>query len=102
MKLSDIADILSATGLPVAFDHFNDAQALPFIVYLVAGNQSEPAEDAQWHMIEEIQVELYSKEKSTSLEETVESALADFYFEKSEGYLIDEQMYMVTYQFLLY
>lgn len=96
-------DIDQTTGLPIAFDHFRVSQALPYLVYIVIGNNNVSADNSVYYTAPEIQLELYTENKSESTEATVENVLdsVPFFYTKDEGYLTDEQMYMVTYQFSL-
>lgn len=86
--------------LPVAYDHFEKPQELPYIVYLVTDSNSFAADNHAYYATDNVQIELYSESKNMSLEESVEDVLndCDVFFSKSEGYLADEQMYMVTYR----
>ena len=101
MTLEELHTLLSATEIPVAMDHFLTSQPLPYMVYIIPNDDTFPADNSTYHISPIIQVELYSIKKDQELETTVETALAGFYFTKQEGYLDDEQMYMVTYQFAL-
>lgn len=101
MTLEELNTLLNTASLPVAFDHFKEPQRLPYIVYIVAGNDTEAADNVAWSVEQRVQVELYSDNKDQALEETVENILSGFYFEKDEGYLTDDEMYMVTYTFSL-
>ena len=103
MTLEDLKDLLDTTDLPVAFDHFNTEQALPYMAYIVTGNDSFAADGTVYYTAPNIQLELYTKFKDETTEGTVEAVLngVPFFYTKAEGYLPDEQMYMVTYQFTL-
>lgn len=103
MTLEELKDILDTSELPVAFDHFVTEQTLPYLVYIVADNQNTPADNKVWYTAPQIQLELYTNLKNETTEGTVEAILdsVPFFYTKAEGYLPDEQMYMVTYQFTL-
>lgn len=103
MTLEELNTLLKTTKLPVAFDHFKTEQELPYLVYIVTGNNNFPADNRMYHTDAVIQLELYTLFKSEDTESTVESVLdgVPFFYTKTEGYLPDEQMYMVTYQFTL-
>lgn len=96
-------DRVQTTGLPIAFDHFRTAQKLPYLVYIVIANDNVPADNGTYYTTPQIQLELYTENKDEGTESTVESLLdsVPFFYTKSEGYLNSEQMYMVTYQFIL-
>lgn len=103
MTLEELKDILDTSELPVAFDHFVTEQTLPYLVYIVADNVSFFAEGKTYYTAPVIQLELYTALKDETTEGTVEAILdgAPFAYTKAEGFLPDEQMYMVTYAFTL-
>lgn len=101
MTLEEFVNLFDGTQVPIAFDHFKTAQKLPYMVYTIIGNNNMPADDVVYYTTPQIQLELYSVSKNTTLEATIENVLNGFFYEKNEGYLFDEQMYMVTYQFTL-
>lgn len=101
MTLEEFKTLLERTTLPCAFDHFKTPQSLPYLIYLVTENSEFSADNVNYHTDPVIQVELYTEIKNQTLEETVENVLGGFFFTKDEGYLSDEQMYLVTYQLTL-
>lgn len=101
MTLEEFVNLFDGTQVPIAFDHFKTAQKLPYMVYTIISNNNMPADDVVYYTTPQIQLELYSVSKNTTLEATIENVLNGFFYEKNEGYLFDEQMYMVTYQFTL-
>lgn len=101
MTLEEFVNLFDGTQVPIAFDHFKTAQKLPYMVYTIISNNNMPADDKVYYTTPQIQLELYSASKNPTLETTVENVLDGFFYEKDEGYLFDEQMYMVTYQFTL-
>lgn len=103
MTLAELKSLLETSHLPVAFDHFVAEQTLPYLVYIVADNNNFPADDKAFYTAPQIQLELYTNLKNETTEGTVETILnsVPFFYTKAEGYLPDEQMYMVTYQFTL-
>ena len=103
MTLEELKDLLDTTDLPVAFDHFRTEQALPYLVYIVTGDTVFAADNSAYYTAPVIQLELYTAYKSETTEGAVETVLQSvpFFYTKAEGYLPDEQMYMVTYTFTL-
>lgn len=103
MTLAELNTLLATSNLPVAFDHFKTPQMLPYLVYIVISNDNFPADNGVYYTHPEIQLELYSELKDIETETTVENILnsVPFFYTKDEGYLTDERMYMVTYQFSL-
>lgn len=102
MTLKELKELLETSQMPVAFNHFKTAQKLPYIVYIIADNNQLAADNVVYHSDPFIQVELYTERKDMDSEATVESLIGPLYFyTKEEGYLPDEQMYLVTYRFTL-
>ena len=102
MTLKELKTLLETSQMPVAFNHFKTAQKLPYIVYIIADNNQLAADNVVYHSDPVIQVELYTVRKETDTEATVESLIGPlFFYTKEEGYLPDEQMYLVTYRFTL-
>lgn len=99
-NLEELYEALASLGLPVAFDHFEVAQELPYIIYIVTDSNDFAADNIAYYASDNVQIELYNEVKSKDRESAVENLLRSYgvYFAKSEGYLPDEQMYMVTYQ----
>lgn len=102
MTLKELKELLETSQMPVAFNHFKTAQKLPYIVYIIADNNQLAADNVVYHSDPFIQVELYTERKDMDSEATVESLIGPlFFYTKEEGYLPDEQMYLVTYRFTL-
>ena len=105
MTLEKLADVLSSTGLPVAYycfpsdDPENPVPPLPFLVYLVTGTNNFSADGIVYHCIQSVQIELYTDLKDPALEAVVEKALADagIYWERSETYIESERCWETIY-----
>lgn len=103
MTLEEFAKQLETAGFPVAFYEFpkEEPHDPPFICYLTPGASQFGADGVVYYSGTKVQVELYTLQKDLEAEKKVETALASFYFQKDEGYLEDEKIYMVTYQLSL-
>lgn len=101
MTLAEFVDLFEHCGIPIAFDHFATEQSLPYMVYIISANDQFAADNITYHSDPEIQLELYTEQKDSTSEATVEGLISGFYFTKEEGYLDSEQMYMVAYRFVL-
>ena len=102
MNYSEIFSILSETGLPVTYDHWeeSDVPPLPYLVFRFPDEESIPADDCIWVMVADLDIELYCDNKSFETEETVETVLknAGFIYEKSERYIASERLYETLYE----
>lgn len=103
MTYQAIATLAASAGLPTAYYQFPmaEAQAPPFLVWLITGSADEYADNSNYQRIETCQFELYTDAKDFALEQTVEAALsgAGLTWRKDEGFLDSERMHMTTYQF---
>lgn len=100
MTLVEIKNLLSTTGIPVAYRCFpeGDAPDLPFICFLEKGSNNLAADGSVYHTVRKIDIELYTKNKDTSKETLVETALSGLFWNKTEEYLDDEQCYQLIYE----
>lgn len=94
---------ISGFSKKVAYRAFpeSEAPALPFICYLDTATSNFVADNKVYAVIQEIDIELYSKTKDTTSEGLIEATLAanSIVWEKYEEYLEDEQVYEVIYTF---
>lgn len=99
MTLAELYTQLLTTKLPVAYNAFpiGNAPALPFICYRATDTDNFPADNGVYLPVQNVDVELYTENKSPTDEATVESALSGFVWEKSEDYIPDERMFCITY-----
>ena len=101
MTYKEIADALASAGYPVVYRAWkeNEAPGLPYICYYYPSMNPETADDTHHAEIYQLNVELYTKNKSFDVENNVEQALlnAGLVFAKEEDYLSDENMYEVLY-----
>jgi len=99
MTLIELYTRLSETGLPVAYYCFPEGEApnLPFVCYLVVSSSNFTADGKVYYPVQNIDIELYSKNKDTVSEALIEDALTDIVWEKSETYLDDEKCFEVVY-----
>ena len=105
MTLAEITSILkSIPGFEkkVAYRAFpkGKAPALPFICYLATQTNNFNADNHVYHVIQGVDIELYTRRKDYTSEAAVEAALNanNIIWEKYEEYLDDEEMYMITYE----
>lgn len=99
MTLQELEGILSTTGIPVAYNVFKEPQNPPYICYIDTQSDNIGADNEVWAVVQDVQIELYTKIKSPSLESKVETALqnAVVFFQSDEEFLDDEKVYVKTY-----
>ena len=101
MNLKTILDTLS---YPVAYDHFNTATSTPFIVYRRFASDNFSADNKVYKKFNNYYIELYTAEKSPSIEEALENLLDtnEIYYEvESEEFIQDEKVYEIMYSISL-
>lgn len=79
------------------------APKLPFICYLETNTNNFNADAKVYVKRQYVDIELYTRLKSPSVEELVESALDDnkLVWEKYEEYIDSEEVYQITYEVLI-
>lgn len=104
-ELFQLLDSIQGFKNKVAYRMFpkNNAPALPFIVYYSQGTDNQFGDNQTFHVVEDINICLYSKNKDTSSESAIESALntAKIPWNKSEAYIDSEEVYEITYEITL-
>lgn len=102
MTYEEVFEALQETGLPVTYEAFaspDDIPELPYIVFTYPENRDTYADNRNYGQIVQLDVRLYTKRKSISVERAVEAVLNQFigtYFKQSE-YVSADAMQETTY-----
>lgn len=99
MTIQEVKTMLEAVGIPVAYDHYENDQALPYIVFKETSTRTLSRDDAVGVKIATIQVELYTKSRNLTLEELLEAAMADMIWRRTLDFDDDEYVYSSFYEF---
>ncbi len=99
MNLKNLFAVLRTTGLSVVYRQWEQAPALPYLVYYVSDSANFGADNAVYLETLNCTVELYSDKKHPETEALVENAFraADLYYEKSESWIAEESLCLVAY-----
>ena len=101
--MDKLLEMLKDTGLPFAYDHFTEGEAVdpPFICYLLPGSHNFAADGRVYHKVSIVHLELYTDEKNSSLEQAVEAVLdsGEIFYDKTEVWIGSEKLYEVLYTF---
>lgn len=101
MTLTEIYNMVVQVGVPVAYYQFSNdtAKEPPFICYYYPNDDDFSADNINYARINQLVIELYTDNKDFALESQLETVLIqhDMYFDKTEVYIDDEKMYMITY-----
>lgn len=104
-KLFTLLDAITGFKDKVAYRMFpvGAAPALPFIVFYSQGTDNAFGDNQTYHVVEDVNVCLYTKDKDTTSESALESALntAKIPWNKSEVYIDTEECYEITYAITL-
>lgn len=100
MTLEQVADMLAATGYPVAFQEWKQGAVppLPYIIYLSPYTNNFAADGAAYYVVNHVKIELYSKLKDPVAEGKVEQALSSFFWQKETYYLDTEKCFQTLYE----
>lgn len=79
------------------------APKLPFICYLATATDNFDADDSVYHVLQGVDVELYTQKKSVETEELVEAKFAELniVWDKYEEWLDSENCYEIVYSITL-
>ena len=100
MILEELYLILKSTGLPVAYSHFNVRKSPPYITYLSAYSSNFNADNRVYKKIDNIQIELYTKNKDLEVEKKLEDLLDEneIAYETTEGWIDSEKLFQKIYE----
>lgn len=93
-RLSEISEIKNK----VAFNHFSEAQTLPFAVYDFS-QSSEGADDLHNLLRTSVVVTLYQDMRDFNLEKKILKAFEDVSVNTYNDYISEERMYMTEFEF---
>ena len=104
MTLVELKRLLDTTGYPVAYSHFNEPKATPFITYLVTYSSNFHADNKVHKKINNVDIELYTDKKDLQAEEKLESILDDqeLPYDKVETFISEEKLYQIIYEVRLF
>ena len=102
MTHTEIATMVASIGLPYAYYQFPEGtgQTPPFVVFFYSQTDDVYADDSNYQRIEQLNIELYTREKDFEKEATVEGILQNsgLSYYKEENYIDSEKMYQIAYE----
>ena len=102
MSYEEINEMMLEMGLPFAYHHFTEGESPkpPFLIFLSPGENTFSADNLMYHSFKELNIELYTDEKSPDAEEKVEEIFFqhNIYYTKTETWIESEKLYEVLYQ----
>lgn len=101
MTYENIVLMLEETGLPLAYDHFEEGESPdpPFLIFLFPRSDNFVADGRVYQKINELHIELYTDRKQPDVEARLEAVLDDRgqVYDKSEVWIPEEKLYEVLY-----
>ena len=98
-----IVEIVKETGLPFAYDHFEEGESPepPFLCYLLPESNNFSADGKVYLKVTVVNLELYTDSKAPDTEKKIEDILDknSIYYEKTEVWIESEKLYEVLYTF---
>ena len=110
MKYTEVKAMLDTIkttyGVPFTYYSFPEKEApeLPYLVFYYPSSSNFAASDGVYQKVEALTIELYTENKDFALEANVESVLESYgiVWDKSEDYIQNEHMFMITYETEIY
>ena len=103
MSLTELKEVLEATGLPVAYLAFKTAQQLPFIVYREVNTDNFFADNKVYKKCLYVDIELYTENKAIETEEIIETILFEneIAWNATDTHIEAEEMFQRVYEIKL-
>jgi hypothetical protein len=105
MRLPELRAILEQTGFPVTYSHFKEdperpIPSPPYIAYLVTYSSNLHADNKVYKKIDNIQIELYTREKELDTESILETILDEneIPYDWTETYIESEGLFQKLYE----
>jgi len=100
VNLVELKRLLDATGFPVAYSHFNEQKATPFITYLVTYSSNFHADNKVHKKIHNADIELYTNKKDLSAESILENILDEnsIPYDTIETFIESEKLFQKIYE----
>ena len=104
MTYQNLSDILSCSGIPFAFHHWESPPDPPYGVYYDEGTANLFADNRVYVSIRDLTLELYLAQRDEAFESGFESLLdeAEVPWEKSVTYIESLRLYQISYETEVY
>lgn len=102
MTYKEVWEMLSETGIPAAYHHFDEGNAPepPFICFFYTEDNDLKADDTNYQHIEHLVIELYTDNKDFQTEKAARDVLTahGLVYSSSEDYIATERLYEVVFE----
>lgn len=98
MSTEEIIKLIKNYDVQSSFSHFSEEVTPPFITYLIDGTSNFDADDSVYYQVDNIRLELYTRENIIDEEKKLETYLTSnqILWEKTAEDWIDEEKVMMT------
>ncbi|MFQ6793786.1 MAG: hypothetical protein ACLRT4_13590 [Thomasclavelia sp.] len=98
MSTEEIIKLIKNYDVQSSFSHFSKEVTPPFITYLIDGTSNFDADDSVYYQVDNIRLELYTRENIIDEEKKLETYLTSnqILWEKTAEDWIDEEKVMMT------
>ena len=100
MTLTEVANLVASLGFSWRYSHFSKTPATPYVVYYFPNDNDVYADDSNYANKRALYIELFTKQKDSASEATIESKLkeAGLTWYKQTDFLNDELLFQTTYE----
>ena len=93
MNYEEINEMMLEMGLPFAYHHFAEGESPkpPFLIFLSPGENTFSADNIMYHSFKQLDIELYTDEKSPETEHNI-------FYRKTETWIESEKLYEILYE----
>lgn len=106
MTYEEIASMIRSIGVPYTYYQFNEGTGIapPFICFYYESSNDLIADNVNYAKVENLIIELYTKEKDFALETLVGATLNahEISYQRYESYIDSEKLYMNTFESEVY
>lgn len=99
--MNELFELLKQLNIPVAYHHFIEATAPPYIAYYRSETNNFYADNKVYQKVDTYRIELYTMQKDITLEAQLEELLENMelpYEVIAESYIENEKVYQVIYE----
>ncbi len=100
MTLDELQALLSESGLPFTYHHWETPPRPPYGVFLDSGSDNFMADDRVYLPVSQIQIEVYARARDQAAEAAVDRVLdeASIPYEKGGVWIPSERLYQTVYE----
>ena len=102
MSYEEINEMMQEMGFPFAYHHFAEGESPqpPFLIFLSPGENTFSADNLMYYSFKQLNIELYTDEKSPETEKEIEEVLKahHIFYNKTEVWIESEKLYEILYE----